>query len=349
MTYGRDYDFGAQDTAHLKALTEEQKTDYLQAMKLSMDSTEDQERYKREVLWVKERILECESSSDLILKAENLIDEDWLGPIDELGGNMYHMLAYGTALPEFEGSVEDLRISAVLIGFVMIAILQVCCPVAVVVSYVSDYGIEASKKPDWSKWEMSLEDWKEIGFTKFLSCIFIFVFCLNGLFYILEERNSWRKMDNMFAYIEEHTPQFTFRGECYLWLGAVINCWCVFWCCLAAGLAIGNCRSPKDAAFDALALLFLYNLDDIDGDLGFVSKDDWPGLRLGWIYEEMVKENFPEGLEPGEDPDDDQNTECMHNFIMMVFMVTSFLVCILCIVLPIFAAVTNFIDIVPED
>merc|ERR1712032_1014670 len=39
-------------------------------------------------------------------------------------------------------------------------------------------------------------------------------------------------------------------------------------------------------------MLFLYNLASIGSELGFVDADDWPGDRLGWIFQEMVRKDW---------------------------------------------------------
>jgi len=48
-------------------------------------------------------------------------------------------------------------------------------------------------------------------------------------------------------------------------------------------------QSVKDILFDALALTFLYNLDDVAGDLSFL-EDQWNGEMLGDMYGKMSEE-----------------------------------------------------------
>merc|ERR1712194_425093 len=77
------------------------------------------------------------------------------------------------------------------------------------------------------------------------------------------------------------------------------------------GVVVGASESPKDVMFDALGLLFLYNLDDIGGEFGFVDEDDWPGVRLGWIYQEMVLHDWkPEDEDPFDDEEGAQVELC---------------------------------------
>merc|ERR1712232_534974 len=77
-------------------------------------------------------------------------------------------------------------------------------------------------------------------------------------------------------------------GHSFLVVGAFINCWGVAWSCIDMYVVVGASSSPQDLLLDALGLLFLYNLDDIGGDLGFIDEDDWPGERIAWIYKELV-------------------------------------------------------------
>merc|ERR1740138_854010 len=68
-----------------------------------------------------------------------------------------------------------------------------------------------------------------------------------------------------------------------------MNCWVITWSCLDVFLIIGASETPSDVLMNALALMFLYNLDDIGGDFSFVDVDDWPGSRLAWIYKTIVE------------------------------------------------------------
>jgi len=70
---------------------------------------------------------------------------------------------------------------------------------------------------------------------------------------------------------------------------------------LASYVVVGGSETPKDVLLDALGMLFLYNLDRIGREMGFVDRDDWPGDRLGWIFQEMVKKDWGPQLE--EDPE----------------------------------------------
>lgn len=75
----------------------------------------------------------------------------------------------------------------------------------------------------------------------------------------------------------------------FLYLGAFMNAWVIFWLCIDMWLVLGVSDSVTEVLMDALALAFLYNLDDIGSDLRFVDEDDWPGLQLAWLYKYRYK------------------------------------------------------------
>merc|ERR1740138_1604670 len=124
---------------------------------------------------------------------------------------------------------------------------------------------------------------------------------MNGLFVVVECKQTWFKLYNTFQYLKRSAPNLTIQGERFLYLGAFVDCWTVLWCCASCYIVVGTSGSVQDVLFDSLSLLFLYNLDEVGGDLGFVDEDDWPGARLGWIFKEMVKEDW-------QTPDEDSGT-----------------------------------------
>jgi hypothetical protein len=69
----------------------------------------------------------------------------------------------------------------------------------------------------------------------------------------------------------------------WLWLGAALNTWCLLTCSIALLLCFVFSESPKDVIFDALGLTFLYNLDDVGGDLGLLD-EQWDEDLLGDVY-----------------------------------------------------------------
>mmetsp|Transcript_96559 Transcript_96559/g.186198 ORF Transcript_96559/g.186198 Transcript_96559/m.186198 type:complete len:128 (+) Transcript_96559:1-384(+) len=127
-------------------------------------------------------------------------------------------------------------------------------------------------------------------------------------------------------------------------MGSFVNNWMVIVCTLDAYMIIGASRTPADLLLDSLALLFLFNLDDVAGDLGFVDEDDWPGLRIAWIHSEIC-------TAPTEDDEEKMGFKetCNRNFNMLNYTL-SFWFCAACaVVMPILAAITPFLKIAPAD
>merc|ERR1712224_1090727 len=139
-------------------------------------------------------------------------------------------------------------------------------------------------------------------------------------------------------------PHVQMRGEFYLLIGATTNCWAVLWCSVDSLAVIGGARTPRDVLFDSLGLLFLFNLDDISGDLGFVNDDDWHGLQLGWIYEEMVEPRWTYGNKPKYEDEE----PCITRGVLVTYKVTMMLLAIMTFVFPVLSAITSFREISPS-
>jgi len=72
----------------------------------------------------------------------------------------------------------------------------------------------------------------------------------------------------------------------WLWIGAVINCTCFISCACAMFVLFVTGEGPKDVLFDAFGLTFLYNLDDVGGDLAFLD-EKWDEDLMGDMYGSM--------------------------------------------------------------
>jgi len=187
------------------------------------------------------------------------------------------------------------------------------------------------------------------------------VFCLHALYTILDEIDGWRKLDDIFRYFHRINPSFNLHGEEHLYFGAITNLWVIFWCVIDSYFVIGGCHNPSDCIMDALGLLFLFNLDDVSGDVTFVSADAWPGDRLGWVFANVVKENY----EPIRWSKTDKLTQAMSQrtwqrlrFAFATCRVTlikflQYLMLAYCTVMvvavPVAVAITPFLQIVPHE
>lgn len=178
------------------------------------------------------------------------------------------------------------------------------------------------------------EDWNHIKCTKALGMLMMTAFILNGIFVVTDERKSWKKIYATFKYLD-HATHFSFSGLWYLYVDACMNCWVISWSCLDVFLVLGAAQDPSEVLMNALALMFLYNLDDISGDFGFVDDNDWPGSRLAWIYEEFSKKMVESDL-----------YDWAGWLFLSVYNATSVVMVIYLIALPALAAITPFIQVV---
>jgi len=289
--------------------------------------------------WVMKQLVLVESTSQFMDKVNRLVDEDWLGSVEAMPGNMYSIAAFGEISTKKADSnpcsPKSQKIYARFFGLAIIWLIQMGGPPAIFLSSCLGWGVPAGKMWKWKDWEVDLDDWQHVAVTKMLSILFIFGFVLNAIFVILDERAVWKRIDTLFSYLNEKT-EINLSGEFFLYLGAITNCWVVWWCCLDTIVVLGGADSPKDVVFDSLGLLFLYNLDDISGDFGFIDDDDWDGARLGWVHEAMVKQEEVE-------------LDCWSFLTLGIYRFTLFSLYIMMILLPVVATVTSFTKIKPPD
>jgi hypothetical protein len=323
-----------------------------------------------EGIHVKNAILQASAMWELLDIAEAKIEEDWLGTSDDLPGNMYRMAAFGR-LFHIEGSVTMFRkhhhdepedVLSVydyvvclsrIFGAGLIWFFQFFGPPALFMSNVFGWGVPAEKALLVEDWEpFNFTDWEQLWLTKIMGIVFVVAFVMNGIFVVQDEKQSWKKMSEMFRYLEVNTLMHL-QGECWLFLDAFTNCWVVVWCCLASAVVMGPATTPQELLFDGLGLLFLYNLDDIDGDFGFLNQDDWPGARLAWIYSTMVQPGYrpTSALSVYNEGADyeygyTENANCL---VLLYYNVTIWLLWCLAIILPFIISITSFTLITPED
>jgi hypothetical protein len=153
------------------------------------------------------------------------------------------------------------------------------------------------------------------------------------------------------------TTHVNLEGSTWLLVGLLVNNWVLFWCSLDAFFITGAAQTPLDVLLDALGVVFLYNLDDVKGDLTFVDGDDWDGARLGWISEKMVDANY-EPLQKEDDPLIQEGDTQFHDsakdmFVSywgeQLYIATVFVTGTLALVLPILACLIPFSMVAPKD
>jgi len=296
----------------------------------------------------KKVISQSKNGRDLLERAEQVIREDWLANTRSLPGNIYRITAFGKHIGRHFGECSGLgwRAIARLFGFIMVMCVQWGAPPAICMSTYYAWGIDDEKRYLWENFRVDLADWHHIALTKCLAMSLVFIFCLHSLYTVLDEIDGWQQVDAIFQYLQRITPTCHLPGEKYLFFGAITNSWVVFWCIIDAYVVIGGSLSPKECVMDSLGLLFLFNLDDISGDVTFVSEDAWPGDRLGWVYDNIVAKSWmPDGMmlnEPKKAP-------CTNTLVRVLQYFTAVYCGVMAIVLPILVAVTPFMAIVPKD
>lgn len=263
------------------------------------------------------------------------VSDDWLGGLDALPGNIYLISALNCRCP------RSLSGFAKKLGHLSVFLIQLCGPPFIFFQYWCGYGLEDHEQLHWDKFTINLSDWypeNKYYLTKITAVLFLGCFCLNGLFCHLDERNAWLKVDRIINILNYNGRM---RDTCDLWLkvGAFMNSWVIFWLCLDVFLVLGTSGSVVEVIFDALALAFLYNLDDVASDLRFVDDDDWPGLQLAW-----VDKNIGEVAAEFQDIDETEPSIICNGFLTCCAGVLM----IFCVVLPTAFIIVPFKELRPD-
>jgi len=273
---------------------------------LSPEELHDQERKQS---WAIREIQAAESVEIAFDRMDNLIEEDWLGGLDEIPGNIYRWWAFGGCrcihLPSEEQSLlgwatTTLQYFSRASGNIAVWLIQVYGSPLVFFTMLFSAGEEPGDKLHWDLWEPSFSDWIENipwqGLTKLLGLLFVFTFVTNGTFVVFDELKTFQKIEHTYRVLRKGTHDMCMF---YLWMDVFTNCWVVIWCSLASFLVLGAAGTAKDILYDALGLLFLYNLDDIGNDIAFLGKDDWPGYRLAfvaWYFDNKIRSGDDDSL-----------------------------------------------------
>jgi len=266
-----------------------------EARKARMDIMTDQEKFREQEMKKKalSSIVGSQTTLELFELMDQLIDDDWLGGINEFPGNIYRMHAF-KPLPEPKFPAVTRRV-----GFFIIVAIQLFGPPLLFYQMVTGKGIPDPDEIHWEYFQrLDLSDWhSNFWSTKLIGLLFLSCFCINGLFVHMDEAQSWKKIDILFRELNHCKLKNT--SEVLLKVGAFMNMWVISWLCLDMFLVLGSSETVQDVLLDSLGLMFLYNLDDIGGDFGFVNQDDWPGLQLAWVFENI--HNYSEELDDVEE------------------------------------------------
>eukprot|EP00439_Symbiodinium_sp_Y106_P040835 s1045_g5.t1 len=207
--------------------------------------------------------------------------------VEPIHGDIYTYWAFRDVLVHMKHVSEEATHSKVLhVGLICVMIVQILGPPAVLIW--SLYAI------DWSNARVGLGAWEYIPgsyhkgvsnfFSHLLSTLFLFVFILNGIYVIRDDKQKSEKIWYLVSVLEKDGSGVVNRT--WLRVGAFINSWVVVISAICMGPCFMLSKSPKDIIFDAFALLFLFRLDDVNGDLGFL-EEQWDSEKFGKLYEDV--------------------------------------------------------------
>lgn len=288
-------------------------------------------------------------------------------------GNMYYVAGVSNYFSEDKSSVRAL-------AFWCIAIIQGVLPPLILLSKFYSFGVRADKALDWRccPWipiydkdgdytcflpsngpgsegsppdEVTMfDDWKAIPTTKLISTFFIFIFVLNCVYVLREEKRNWKRLIEVFGKVRYSSPEYTISGEMMFILGTLLNTSVVIFCCISSYFVIGAALTPQQLVFDSLALFFLFTLDDV-GSLGFITEDDWPGNHLAWVYLECIERDRDEAKGDVDWKLHFADAGCMRCLYTFTRWIVSFVVRssnLLLALLPVGAIFTPFSQVTPE-
>lgn len=280
-----------------------------------------------------ESVMKASTPKEFLRAMTREIDESWIYDASEVSGNIYRIAAFGgLELKRSEDCTEFVRANARVFGCILVFLFQVIGPPAIFISTVCTWGILKGQEVKWHLWTPSLDDWTHIALTKVISMIAVSIFSVNALFTSLHEKQAWLQAIEIYR-----MKDFGWKGVAFLYLDAVVNLWIMVCCTVDACVVLGISQTPQDVLFDSLGLVFLFNLDDVDGELAFVSGPDWPTYYLGWFHKEIKADSSQEIKDPAQDW-----------MVAKIFDIARVFLGIILIVAPVFIAVTPSLRIVPQ-
>mmetsp|Transcript_22158 Transcript_22158/g.43198 ORF Transcript_22158/g.43198 Transcript_22158/m.43198 type:complete len:392 (+) Transcript_22158:69-1244(+) len=328
------------DTGKERSLRHEPTTAATTAKKIRDGMLDDEEKEK-DMEKQHELIKELVDSKSIVGCTELMdqcIDDDWLGGLDSLPGNVYRIIAFGGLnADKSNGDYTDdewrrgmhgfktFQKSSEKLGIFFIFAIQAFVPPAVFFSNL--YGVGVEHVLQWDQAEYGpLAGWSADNFAiRLTSVFFIFITAVNTVSSLLDESISWMKIDKMLKFLNVDDG-----NSWALYLDAFMNMHVAIWTVLSTFMVLVSEDSISDCVFDAFSLTFLFNLDDIGGDLGFFGNDDWPGLQLAWVDQNMyaVADKFTEVEPPEPNPVIEQMFRATAMFLMsMVFVLPMIYLC----------------------
>jgi len=311
---------------------------------LSQEQQESDERAKDAV---KKFILDAGSLTVALRRAKRCIKDEWLTDAEELPGNIYLLWAFGglnvcsvlqkTREQDFNCSKQCVAPTARIVGSVALVSVQAVSMPFLAISLFTGYS-HFGEHLDWGLWRFSTTDWETHAFGKILAILMSIVLSLNYLFAAVAHRHEWRKTHRVFRYLKSNAPNLKGGKEWVLHFGAIINIWVLIWSSVATFALLGPSTTPYEVLSDALAMYFVFNLDDFaSSEASFFRAGAWPGPQMGWIYEEMVE---------GGKSDD---VNCATRFTLLLYNLAAIALLLGSIALPVLIVVTSGLDMLPES
>lgn len=207
-----------------------------------------------------------------------------------IAGNLYSYLAlraFGDSSELFQGHAGPL----LLLGLYCIVVIQVFGPACILYRvYFQTSGIGNVGFHNW-KYEPG-SDTHGLSYlgSRIIGLLFITLFMLNGTYVLKRDQQEARKIVEISAVFRRAADAGNYLppNEAWLWVGACVNVWCLLLCGICMWPLLLTAEGPKDVIFDALGLTFLYNMDDISGDFGFID-EKWDEDQFGDIYGALAK------------------------------------------------------------
>mmetsp|Transcript_134474 Transcript_134474/g.335437 ORF Transcript_134474/g.335437 Transcript_134474/m.335437 type:complete len:404 (-) Transcript_134474:54-1265(-) len=245
---------------------------------------------------------------------------------EPIEGNIYRYWAFGFRPPVM--FVSSAQFAVMLIQ--LLAPVAICYEA---VHKIRDNEIRLGFG-DWHQDPLSTEPAFSFHSKRVLALLFVFCFVVNAYRTHMQDTVAWRKSYHLLKmmmelklarakqmYIDQQARKAIYPNPTsdtpydeeikkaedkadkfyqsikwgWLYADSYINGFTMILCCVGSLLCMAAAESVKDVVFDSVGLLFLFSLDDIASELGFLTSEDWPSRELGEFLEKqktMVRNEY---------------------------------------------------------
>jgi len=187
-------------------------------------------------------------------------------------------------------SRESFDIAVGLLVHLLIAAIQIFAPPAIF--FASVFGWGGPQTIDMTQFTLNFSIWQprdgQTDISKYIAGYFLI-----ALFLCYAMKTCLLECDEISGHLRiarfvnaKLYPNRSPRpvSEWMIVFSAVSTCWLAVWLALDTFIVMGVSDTVIEVLFDSLALLFLFNLDNLNGEFGFViSRIDWPEKGLGFL------------------------------------------------------------------